>query len=149
MSRPVYERTADLQREMDAVALMGQRWGVTFAKTPKFYAIDFCMVDQLGRVCGWLEVKGKTFPRSTYPTFFTSTEKLLRLVRMGQFTGLPSILVCSWADGVFYTQPTPQDCRRWAIKVGGRVDRGDADDLEPVTHIPVGEFMSVIDSKPF
>jgi hypothetical protein len=148
MSRPTYERSGDLQREAKAIEAMGAVWGVQFAKTPKFYSIDFCMIDQLGKVCGWVEIKGKTFARSTYPTFYTSTEKLLRLIRMGQFTGLPAFLVCSWLDGVFYIQPTPSDCRRWAIKVGGRVDRGDADDVEPVTHIPVEEFKPVASGSP-
>ena len=143
MSRPVYERDSDLQRERAAIEQIEGLWGLRFEKTPRFYAIDFCIVNSMGRVCGWVEIKGKTFPKNTYPTFFTSVEKLLRLLRMSQFTGLPAYLVCCWQDGVFFIQPTPMDCRTYAIKIGGRTDRGDADDVEPVAHIPIEHFKPV------
>jgi len=32
----------------------------------------------------------------------------------------------------------------WSVRVGGRKDRNDWQDIEPVTHIPISEFKDVI-----
>lgn len=139
MSRPAYETEGDLLRERKAIEAIEAIHGVSLRKTPRFYAIDYCLMKD-GKVAGWVEIKGKTFPRETYPTFYTSVEKFLRLVRMGHFTGLPSFLICSWSDGVFYSMQDAHAGRRYDIRMGGRTDRNDSDDVEPVIHIPVTDF---------
>ena len=51
-------------------------------------------------------------------------------------TGLDALIIVEWEDCIGYTQLDGD----WIIKTGGRVDRNDWQDIEPVVHIPVTEF---------
>ena len=57
--------------------------------------------------------------------------------------GLLVYLVIGWPDGVYGYRLRPYDLDRFVIAIGGRVDRSDAADIEPVVHVPAREFKKI------
>ena len=55
--------------------------------------------------------------------------------------GINCILLVQWADSMGGVQMSNE---YWSVRVGGRKDRNDWQDIEPVTHIPISEFKDVI-----
>lgn len=147
MSRPTYERDDHLREEEAAIDALQAVWGVVARKTPKYYKIDYAICNAVGVVVGWVEVRGKTFPRSQYATFYTSLEKYLSVCRFQYATAKPAFLLVKWSDCILIYRMSVDDCRRRKITVGGRTvnSRGDDQDIEPVIHIPVAEFKPLND----
>lgn len=149
MSRPTYERDDHLREEEAAIDALQAVWGIVARKTPKYYKIDYAICNAVGVVVGWVEVRGKTFPRSQYATFYTSLEKYLSVCRFQYATAKPAFLLVKWSDGIFIYRISVADCSRRKITVGGRTvnSRGDDQDIEPVIHIPVAEFRTLDDPE--
>ena len=146
MSRPSYESEEDLRREQQAIESLETIWGVRCRKTPRYYEIDYCIVDYQETVIGWIEIRGKRFQRSAYRTFYTSLKKYITLCRFSQATGLPAYILCKWEnEPARIRKVVPDDLRRCRISIGGRTSnsRGDDQDIEPVIHISTEEFQSI------
>jgi hypothetical protein len=145
MARPTYETDGHLESERRVVEAIQAMHGVTLVKTPKYYHIDFCVVDLRNKVVGWVEIRNKTFPRRKFDSFYTSLEKYLSVAKMGHLTGLPAYIACEWTDGTFFKQVNHGDARKYPVTVGGRTvnSRNDPDDIEPVIHIPVDDFLPI------
>lgn len=146
MSRPSYESEDDLRREQEAIEALEAICGVQCRKTPRYYEIDYCLVNPAEEVQGWIEIRCKGFRRDAHKTFYTSLKKYITLCRFSQATGFPSFILCKWQDepAKIY-QVLPDDLKRYRITVGGRtrVSRGDDQDIEPVIHIPTEKFVSL------
>jgi hypothetical protein len=73
-------------------------------------------------------------------TYMLSQQKYQGLLSWAEY-GLTPILLVSWQDAIGYVRlPCPHD-----IAVGGRRDRGDALDIEPVVHIKTSDFKVILD----
>ena len=145
MSRPTYETDGHLEGERKVIEAIEAIHGVKLSKTPKYYHIDYCILDVRGKVCGWVEVRNKTFHRAKFTSFYTSLEKYLSVARMGHLTGKPAFIACGWTDGIFFKMANHGDARKYPITVGGRTvnTRNDPDDIEPVIHIPIEDFTPI------
>lgn len=145
LSRPTYETEGHLESERKVIETIEALHGVKLTKTPKYYHIDYCIVDMRNKVCGWIEVRNKTFNRNKFTSFYTSLEKYLSVARMAHLTGLPAYIACSWTDGIFFKTVHHGDARVYPITVGGRTvnSRNDPDDIEPVIHIPIEDFKPI------
>ena len=65
-------------------------------------------------------------------------EKVLAARQFSEFAGVPSILAVKWKDGSgFIVLNTLED---FELGFGGRVDRDDSQDMEPVIFIPIKNF---------
>lgn len=149
MSRPTYENDGHLKDEEICIEAVEAVWGVACVKTPRYYKIDYCVVDPNNRVVGWIEIRCKNFARSQYRTFYTSLEKYLSVCRAQYATARPAFLLVKWSDGIFIYRVNAQDLARRDITVGGRTanSRGDDQDIEPVIHIPIAEFSKLSDTR--
>jgi hypothetical protein len=147
MSRPTYEREDHLAAERRVIDSIEALHGVKLSKTPKYYHIDYCIVDIRNKVCGWVEIRNKNFERAKFTSFYTSLEKYLSVAKMGHLTGMPAYIACEWTDGTFFKQVSHGDARKYPITIGGRTvsTRNDPDDIEPVIHIPITEFQPITD----
>jgi hypothetical protein len=145
MKRPTYETDGHLEDEEKTIEVIETCWGVIAKKTPKYYKIDYAICDMSNEIVGWIEIRGKTFPRSQYATFYTSLEKYMSICRFQYATGKPAYLVVKWTDGIFIYRVSPRDPSTRKVTIGGRtvVSRGDDQDIEPVIHIPVNEFTPI------
>jgi len=134
MSRPIYETPADLVNERRVADALLERWRCNAVKLPRRYEIDYAL-SRGNRVMAWAEVKCRTNPREQYPTYMVALGKVLTGLNLSQRTNLPFMLVVQWTDSLGWVTPTFD-----AIHIGGRHDRGDREDEEPMVHIPIADF---------
>lgn len=136
--RPTYESSDDLRNEQEIITFFTQHFNkdLTAVKIPKQYKIDYCLM--IGdRITAFAEVKNRTCAKNTYPTYMMSLAKYLEALRINKDLKLETILVVKWTDAVGYIE---LGRRAWPIGFGGRVDRGDWQDKEPMIFIPISEF---------
>lgn len=144
--RPEYEREAHREAERAAKALIEQHANIELHKSPRYYHIDYFATRKgSDSVVGWLEVRGKQFSKNSFPTFYTSIEKFIAVSRMGHITKRPAIIVAQWTDFIGFCECDWKDASLFDIRLGGRTtnSRGDAQDIEPVIHIPVDFFRPI------
>lgn len=147
MSRPTYEREEHLVTERKVADAMEAMHGMRLKKTPKYYHIDYAIVDRRDRVVGWMEVRSKNFAKNAYNDFYTSLEKYISVARMGHLTGRSAVLVSVWTDCIQYAPVHHGNVSKYNITVSGRTvnSRNDPDDIEPVIHIPLDHFRPLSD----
>lgn len=136
MARPIYESDADRRRERDAISLYCAKRRVSFAKLPMFYEVDFALLLR-GKVVGCAEVKIRS---ARYSTMILSLHKWLALCAWAN-AGLQARVLVMWPSGLHLFRVQPNVVRD--ITMGGRVDRADDQDVEPVVHLPTSEFEAV------
>jgi len=107
-----------------------------YCHLPPRYPIDFAL-EKARQIVFWAEVKSRTCARETYPDFFVSVGKVEALKSLQEATGIPALLVVGWTDclGILNLP-----CAGSFVAVGGRRDRGGANDIEPMVHFSVDAF---------
>ena len=141
MTRPTYENASDRSAETVAVQKFIKSFGgeVDFIKLPMQYKMDFALTRN-GVRTALVEVKCRRNKKHAYPTYMISMSKLVAAAGYRSI-GINCILLVQWADGMGWVQMSNEG---WSVRVGGRKDRNDWQDIEPVTHIPISEFKDVI-----
>ena len=137
--RPTYETSEDLNKETLAIkkfiASFGRKGSVNFAKLPMQYRMDFCLLDN-GKIRTFVAVKCRTNKKTAYSTYIISMSKVVAAKSYSDI-GINCILLVQWADQMGWIDMLNN---KWDAKIGGRKDRGDWQDIEPVVHIPISEF---------
>ncbi len=139
MSRPVYETSNIRQKEKVLADRLGVMWDIVAKQNPKFYAIDLSFVNDNGEVEGFGEIKTRTHKFGTFPTYMISSHKVADAKALASATGLDVFLIVEWSCGtVGYLSlaESMPDHVEW----GGRTDRGDLQDSEPVNHYSINRF---------
>lgn len=143
MTRPVYETPEDLAREAALAKIVARAAGRTLVKLPRRYVVDWMLMHDR-RVDSFIEAKCRTTPRDKYDSYMLSLWKYQHAKQLRELTGLHVWLVVRWTDHigrVCLTRPNlPAQ-----LTVGGRQDRGDPEDQEPVVLINVEEFSFELD----
>ena len=134
--RPKYESQNDLANERDAALFFAQKYGCDIAKLPVQYRLDFSVVDQSGDVVAFVEVKRRFNAMRKYCTCILSLSKLMAAIDIKNATKKNCYFLVHWDDAIGFVELDD----RYKIKIGGRMDRGDWQDVEPVIHIPVDDF---------
>jgi hypothetical protein len=132
--RPTYENQQSLAAEEQTIIKVAQAWGVTYQKLPKQYRVDWAL--SKGKIVCWCECKKRMNDSCTYPTLLLSLSKVMHGVEMYRVTSIPFVVVVEWNDGIYWNKID----KVGEIGFGGRKDRGDWQDIEPVVHIPVTDF---------
>ena len=146
--RPIYETQADLVRERDVVAAFAAHFKLRTIKLPSRYPLDFAVVrrseDNVDSITAFGEVKVRTHSYGDYPTAIIAVGKWVECMALCERTNTRLLLLVGWDSG--------KDVR-WvdlraltgppAIAPGGRRDRSDVDDEEPVVHIPIHVFRQI------
>lgn len=140
--RPTYETEGDKNREAKVIDSLCAVWECNATKLPKFYKQDWALTSVGGTVRALVEVKCRTHPRERYPTLILSLEKWLALAMLSEHTNAKGILAVQFSDGIFWMVAKPQP--QWRIAIGGRTDRNDPDDVEPVVHIPTNSLKPLL-----
>lgn len=138
MSRMKYETALDLKNETAAIRMLEFVSKRHARKLPVSYRIDFAMVDEEDHVTSWVEVKCRKNPKSKYPTFAIGITKLMAGISFEEKTGKPFVLVVQWSDFLGYVRIS--SLKGYMIAYGGRKDRMDPADEEPMVHIPIDNF---------
>ena len=106
-------------------------------KLPKQYRIDFALVFD-GSVKRFVEVKCRTNHSTQFDTYIISLAKVSAAKHLAQVTKLPVFLVVKWNDATGCVLLDQVESSH--ITFGGRYDRGDWQDEEPLVHIPISDF---------
>jgi hypothetical protein len=128
--RPEYETEKDLanQQRLMEVAMPGR----TYHPLDRKYQLDYLIL-QDGMMPVWAEVKQRTVEWGTYDSYLISMSKYLMGKRLAVESHGLFYLVTGWANGVVAVANlalmTPV---QYKLTMGGRSDRNDAADREPV-----------------
>lgn len=137
--RPSYESDADRERECAVASKLAALAQMEVRLMPRRYPVDFALVDRRDNVRCWIEVKCRTNLREAFPTYMLSYGKYLTLAELQRVSGLPVRLAVQWSDDLGVLE-IPAMHR---ISFGGRADRGDWQDQEPVALFEIGLFRVV------
>ena len=105
-------------------------------KIPEMYPDFWCERD--AKLKCFVEVKCRTGPSTQYETYFIDLYKVRTGIQWSAYMSVPFFLIVEWTDRAAYievTHPRVEDCR-----IGGRTDRNDPNDIEPVVHTDIKEF---------
>mgnify|MGYP003128412249 FL=1 len=138
--RPLYETKINLNSEKKVMDYVSQCWNVVYFKLPMSYKMDYAVYRDEALV-GFAEVKCRTHKFGTFPTYIISLAKVLEARRLGKETNTTPILVVSWLGALAYLDFFSP----FTIKQGGRSDRGDWQDQEPMCHYELKHFKKVGD----
>jgi len=136
--RKVYENATSLSNERSFAVDFKDKRKVNLSKLPRQYHLDYAMISGDQELEGFLELKNRTNSKKAYSTYMISLSKLLKAKEYKQTLGVNTILAVRWndADGCINLS----ELRDYQIKVGGRYDRGDWEDVEPVIHFDIALF---------
>ena len=138
--RPVYETDENLAQEKQVLALLCRHWECVSEKMPLRYELDYLLIRRRKAVA-WLEIKVRTNNYGYYPSYMISLGKIMAARRLTEATSLPSFLVVQWRDWKGYIRL--DNLEKFEISMGGRTDRGDPQDMEPVVLFPIGNFTEI------
>ena len=136
MSRKIYETQGDLDREHEFKQELEEKLSCSLVKLPIRYCLDFAAVRNR-KVVAFVEIKHRTNNIDAYPTYMISLAKLQAAKRLSEDGKVPSFLVVQWTD---IRGTTNLATCNFSIEMGGRTDREDSQDIEPVAHIELSEF---------
>lgn len=140
MGRPVYETAHDRARETGVSEALALAWRCEVHKLPRLYACDFAVMRD-NVVQAWLEIKVRN---ASYSTYLLSLHKWIKGVELSEATGKPFLLVVSWpVDGERVICYRPLVREPVHVVLGGRKDRGDPNDVEPMVEIPMSGFRTI------
>lgn len=137
--RQIYETDSSLEAERKIVQDLCDKWKVNCAKLPISYNVDYCLLND-GKLRAWLEVKCRYCTSVEYPTYFISAKKIFNGLQMSEASGVPFILAVRWEDKLGFIRVLKGS---YKIKIGGRKDRNDWQDVEPMAHFNIKDFTMI------
>lgn len=139
--RPQYETDSDLRAERETMNLFLKHGPVhrysLAAKLPDRYKVDYGLLTRNRDITGYAEVKVRDCSSRDFADFFISLDKIMALVEFQKFG--ESYLIVRWEDCAGWLR-SEQLSRYRYIDIGGRYDRGDAEDIEPMVYYPTRDF---------
>jgi hypothetical protein len=134
--RPTYETEADRSREEQVAEYLESRWGLARRKLPIKDRFDYAFLDKSRHIDRYVEIKCRSHNIGKYPTIMLSSSKVLTAKAVSFFLGIPCYLVVRFGDGTIHSVIMSAG-GHLPPEIGGRFDRGDPQDVEPVVHYPV------------
>lgn len=146
MTRPLYETTADRTRESEVADVLCERWRCWRRKLPIAYGLDYALGRER-RVCAFMEIKVRNYSLQRIDELgglMLSLAKWERARSLNKATGFPFSLAVGVSDGIFTaTFRTPSCFDGFPVAWGGRTDRYDWQDKEPIVLIETQRFKLV------
>lgn len=136
--RPPYETAQDLRNERDVIAAYADVVQYAYQKLPIAYKADYGLLDKdSGELKALVEIKCRNVNHDTYDTIILSLLKWHDINALAQRINIPAVFVIRYNDGVY---SIPMREVPDAINIGGRTDRNDSQDIEPVIHYNVNRL---------
>jgi|TARA_R110000796_G_scaffold26400_3_gene73488 hypothetical protein len=108
---------------------------------PITYKLDYAMYRN-DNLVGFSEVKCRTNSVQDYKTYIISLSKVMSARRLSSVTSTKSLLIVSWSDAIGWIDFFSD----FKVKQGGRSDRNDWQDQEPVCHFDIKDFKIIFNS---
>ena len=94
-----------------------------------------------GSIRAFLEVKTRKYTKDHFYAYMISMDKVEAAQKHSRFAGVPAILAVEWQDEAGYV--VLDNLKDVTIGFGGRADRDDKQDMEPVVYIPISQFKAI------
>jgi Holliday junction resolvase-like predicted endonuclease len=139
MTRPYYETGCDLETE-NQLADIFLNSGYELRKlNPAQYAVDFAVIHRgTQSIVGFIEVKRRRVNHDLYPNFMISLSKMMKGIELAERTNTTFGIYVKYDDG-WFSYNVNLDSYLIPV-IGGRKDRGDEYDIEPVVKIDIKHF---------
>jgi hypothetical protein len=136
-TRPVYEKKHDIGNEVSFMKIMASK-GCTINRAKKFSGYDFLMTSSKSNYL--VEYKKRNNNRLKYTDYMISADKIANGINKANALGCKYYLFVQWDDGLFWIEPSSHSP---ILGFGGRVDRGDSQDMEVMCYYDTGLFEEV------
>lgn len=136
--RSKYQSEEDLKNEREVVAVLCDAWKCKAEKTPDFYPVDWSFQkDREVKALGEIKCRDKS-----YQTYMLSLHKFSEMCKQSETTGVPYLLIVRWPEKDVKVIRWVSVKRDIVLRVihGGRKDRGDPQDMEPMVEIDLAAF---------
>lgn len=133
--RPVYETDENREQEEKISTYLADKWGCEVAKMPPRYEVDRVFLKD-GKPVAWVEIKRRKRTLMQFDTVWLGAHKAVMGVNLSKLSGLPFFYAIGCNDCVAYIKVEGV----YEMRFGGRKDRGDWQDMEPVLEIPSHTF---------
>ena len=137
--RPIYETDEDLKKERSLSDVISKSWKCELQKLQPRDPFDYAAVRD-GKVVAFVEMKNRTNECGKYDTYMISMTKLMHARSIKEATEIQSILAVKWTDSVGWVKLNNITAH---VTMGGRFDRNDPQDVEPVCHIDMRDFVMI------
>jgi hypothetical protein len=137
--RPIYENSNDLSNELRISQYLENCWKAKFVKMPISYHIDWAIVRD-NEIKAFAEYKRRHNLKDRYETLMLSLNKWRNGRSLGADLGVPFFIIVEWDDGLYYYNTNIETP---IYGFGGRLDREDLQDQEPVVFINTKLFCKV------
>ncbi len=135
--RKRYETFADLENEKQIADIAMGFFGCNSAtKLGEHYGADYAFANNLNLIC-FAEIKKRRVPHTAYETIFVSAYKRLVGLNLETGTGRRSYFIVGFNDGVY---GIPWRALPEKITIGGRTDRNNNLDIEPLVHYKISNM---------
>lgn|SRR5574343_515445 len=135
--RKIYETTNDRKNELIAARFIGEILDCQVIQNKKLYSSDFSLVKE-GRLKAIGEIKVRNNSKTKYDTFFISADKIAKCKHFSKTFNVKFFLFVWWNEGINIIDLTERD--PLYVSIGGRFDRNDSQDIEPMAHYSPSEF---------
>lgn len=142
--RPLYESEDDRANERRLAAAVSVAWKVEPVKLKMAYNIDYALLRD-GRTVAVSEFKCRKYSMEQLDSmggFMLSLHKWMSAKHLSEAAGVPFVVVVADKDGVIWHH-RPTEFVHDGIGYGGRTDRGDGQDVEPVVLLRKQRFAAM------
>lgn len=138
-----YENKFNISNEEKLAEKIAIRWKLGWKRNPPRYPIDISFVDNK-IIKGFAEIRCRTVSSNEYKTFMISISKVMAANDLAKSSGLSVLLIVQWTDciGWINLETVKPEFLAW----GGRLDRQDVQDMEPVAHYLIKHFKIIKNS---
>lgn len=143
--RQFYESPLNIERERAIAEAVAAQWESPAHKLKVASAVDYAFVRN-ARVVGFAECKAREYTMAKMQSWggvMLSVHKWERMLALHKCTNLPVLFIVQDADGVIWWHH-PTDFGHDGVMMGGRTDRGDSQDIEPVILLGSERFRTLL-----
>ena len=135
MKRTVYETDSDLEKELELISLVSEKWQCSYFKLPISYRLDFALTRN-DRIVSFVEVRCRNNSIDKYSTIVCAVNKRVKALELSAATDVKSIFLVKYTDKIAYIDFAVKPD---SISIGGRTgkNRRDYEDVEPICHYSV------------
>jgi hypothetical protein len=141
--RPLYETSADLEREGGIASYLEGKWNCSFIKLPIRYHLDFVLTRN-DAVAAYAEVKTRNYSMDAIDSmggYLMSIGKWEAAKSLSEASKVPFILIVKTLDGLYRSRF--DDFNPDGVLVRGRTDRNDWQDIEPCVCLNANRFKRI------
>lgn len=141
MNRPLYETQQDRDNEQRLAKIIEQKHNCALHKMPIKLSLDY-MATRDGMAVAFFEMRQRKNRMHHYETYMLSLYKVVQAGHLTQTTGLPCYLAVQWTDKAGMVQ-IPLEYKQMYTQMGGSTRRGDPQDIEPMVHFNMENFLEI------